>query len=305
MFLPGDFRYLAFGLHWQSDFPLGQFQIDPSGCSEPDVSVVASTNPVLRYLDVSSRHNCQICKDGFRFQAKDGACFDYYHPGHLHVFPHLADLGASAPYFYGTVAAAIAACRDTLPMHGTAMASDGAAVLLCGPAGAGKSSTAAALAARGFRLISDDLSVFRLSTQGQPVVSAGRTDIRLVPAAAQLLQKALDLPPSGERSAYGKVLMRPPSIAPTEQVVLRSVISLQTDQPEHGHDKDPGRILKLLSGNVFRPRLMQRLPGVPVRAELLLRMLGAIRLCSLMTPQSFNDQTAEELATRIAEFHHS
>lgn len=271
----------------------------------PDVSVATSNNPVLRHLEDSSQHNCQICKDGFRFQAQGGACFEYYHPGRLHVFPGLADFGVSAPYFYGTVAAAIAACRDTLPMHGTAMASDGAAVLLCGPAGAGKSSTAAALAARGFRLISDDLSVFRLSTQGQPVVSAGRTDIRLVPAAAQLLQKALDLPLSRERSAYGKVLMRPPSIAPTEQFVLRSVISLQTGQPEQGRDKDPGRILKVLSGNVFRPRLMQKLPGVPVRAELLLKMLGAIRLRSLMTPQRFNDQTAEELAARIAEFHHS
>ena len=301
MFPPKASRYLAFGLHWQSDFPLDQFPNDPSDNEVPDIFVLASGEPLPRRQEVSRWHNSQICEDGFRFQAPDGVCFDYYHPDRLNVFTGQAGFGASSPYFYGTVVAAIASCRNAIPVHGTTMASGGAAVLLCGPRGAGKSSTAAALSASGFRLISDDLSVFRLSTMGQLVVSAGRTDIRLVPAAAQLLRKALDLPPSGELSAYGKVLMRPPSLAPTEQVLLRSVISLQTGQPEQ--DQDPGQKLKFLSSNVFRPRLMQRLPGAQMRAELLLKMLGGTQLRPLMTPQRFNDQTAEELAKRIAKFH--
>lgn len=73
--------------------------------------------------------------------------------------------------------------RDVLALHGSAVEIGGRAVVLLGPKGAGKSTTAAAILARGHRLLTDDL-VALTEVGGVPHVLPGPTQMKLWPASA-------------------------------------------------------------------------------------------------------------------------
>lgn len=75
--------------------------------------------------------------------------------------------------------------RGWLVLHGSAVEVDGQAVVLLGQKGAGKSTTAAALLARGHRLLTDDLVA--VDVDGQPQCAPGPTQMKLWPASAEAL----------------------------------------------------------------------------------------------------------------------
>ena len=56
--------------------------------------------------------------------------------------------------------------RDCSMMHGALMARDGRGVLLCGPSGIGKSTTAGRMQAEGFEVLADDCFLLRRSDDG-------------------------------------------------------------------------------------------------------------------------------------------
>ena len=82
----------------------------------------------------------------------------------------------AATYLLGPVFGLVLRLRGIPSLHASAVAIDGVAVALAGAAGAGKSSTAAALAARGHALVADDVLG----------VLAGEGEIRVQPAYPQL-----------------------------------------------------------------------------------------------------------------------
>jgi hypothetical protein len=63
----------------------------------------------------------------------------------------------TATYLLGPVLRRVLNLRGVLCLHASAIVLDGRAVVIAGPRGAGKSTTAAAFAARGVRVLSDDL----------------------------------------------------------------------------------------------------------------------------------------------------
>lgn len=76
--------------------------------------------------------------------------------------------------------------RGRLVLHGSAVDLGGRAVVLLGAKGAGKSTTAATLLARGHALLTDDLVALGESEDG-PVVLPGPTQMKLWPEAADRL----------------------------------------------------------------------------------------------------------------------
>jgi hypothetical protein len=66
-----------------------------------------------------------------------------------------------APYFVGPVLGVVLRLRGMVPLHASAVAIGEHAIAIAGPAGAGKSTTAAAFARRGYRVISDDVVVLQ------------------------------------------------------------------------------------------------------------------------------------------------
>ncbi|WP_420125048.1 serine/threonine protein kinase [Longimicrobium sp.] len=101
----------------------------------------------------------------------------------------------AATYLLGPVFGLVLRLRGIPSLHASAVAVDGVAVALAGAAGTGKSTTAAALAARGHALLADDVLALRTEADGivaQPAYPHLRLWPDIVPA---LLGPGAELPP--------------------------------------------------------------------------------------------------------------
>jgi hypothetical protein len=100
----------------------------------------------------------------------------------------------AATYLLGPVCGFVLRLRGVTCLHASAVAIGDRAVALVGPAGAGKSTTAAALAMRGHRVLSED--VLALSSDGSGfVVEPGYPRVRLWPESVAALFGAADALP--------------------------------------------------------------------------------------------------------------
>jgi hypothetical protein len=101
----------------------------------------------------------------------------------------------AATYLLGPVFGLVLRLRGVPSLHASAVAVDGAAVALVGAPGVGKSSTAAALAARGHALVADDVLALRVGEDGimaQPAYPHLRLWPDIIPA---LFGPGAELPP--------------------------------------------------------------------------------------------------------------
>jgi hypothetical protein len=101
----------------------------------------------------------------------------------------------TATYLLGPVMGFVLLLRGLVCLHASAIVVDGEAIALVGPAGAGKSTTAAAFAARGFSVLAED--VVTLDDRGETFfVRPAYPCIRLWPAsAATIFGSRSALPP--------------------------------------------------------------------------------------------------------------
>ncbi len=90
-------------------------------------------------------------------------------------------------FLLGSVLAALGVQRDLLLLHASVVRLDDRTIALCGPAGSGKSTTAAALIDRGAALICDDLGRFDV-IDGRAVVFPSTPRLKLHPEALEALQ---------------------------------------------------------------------------------------------------------------------
>ncbi|HRV95310.1 MAG TPA: serine/threonine protein kinase [Anaerolineae bacterium] len=101
----------------------------------------------------------------------------------------------TATYLLGPILGFVLRLRGITCLHASAVAIDGRAVILVGPAGAGKSTTAAALARLGYPILSDD--IVALSEQkGAFLVQPAYPRLRLWPESAQILYGSKEALPS-------------------------------------------------------------------------------------------------------------
>lgn len=101
----------------------------------------------------------------------------------------------AATYLLGPVLGVVLRLRGVPSLHASAVAVGGVAVGLAGAAGTGKSTTAAALAARGHPLVADDVLALRLSG-GEVLAQPAYPHVRLWPdVVPALLGPGAELPP--------------------------------------------------------------------------------------------------------------
>jgi hypothetical protein len=108
-----------------------------------------------------------------------------------------ADEAALRPLLLGPAMAVLLHQRGRLILHASAVRMPGGAVAFAGDSGGGKSTTAAALHARGLDLVTDDLLVLDPDAAGGVVVYPGFPVLRLWPeaAAAVTLGEGAGVPP--------------------------------------------------------------------------------------------------------------
>jgi len=167
-------RFRACGLSIESDAPIAG--LVRSDFAAPDVYVrmrgaIAKPHPgdgdavwyLSPYTDERGLPLLTIHMRGSRFLLSytEGATFMIDDEGsEVDAWwnPPLTDVDA-ADYLLGSVLAFVLRLRGRVPLHASAVVIDGRAVLFAGSPGAGKSSTAAALALLGCPVLSDDIVV--------------------------------------------------------------------------------------------------------------------------------------------------
>ncbi len=155
-----------------------------------------------------------------------------------------APLGDVCSYLLGSVFGALCHQNGLLPLHGSAVERKGEVTVLLGDSGAGKSTTAACLQARGHRIVADDICLLEETAAG----------MRVVPVAGwvKLWRESMThlgtQPEEGNRVFVAEDKYRMYLEPPTESVLtLRNVILLTRAEPEEAAMLVPMATVETLS----------------------------------------------------------
>jgi HPr Serine kinase C-terminal domain len=207
-------RYRLYGLRVQADRPIpGLAPVEEEG-GEPELRIWMGRVPEDVFAPDGAEEPWYVSPrmtpaddptvvvhrrpDGaFRLRYADG-CAYHVDAAAAHVactWPAHFTVEDAATYLLGPVFGLVLRLRGVPSLHASAVGVDGVAVALVGPAGSGKSTTAAALAARGHALLADDVLALRRTGDAilaQPAYPHLRLWPDIVPT---LLGPGAELPP--------------------------------------------------------------------------------------------------------------
>jgi hypothetical protein len=175
------FSYLAYGLRIASNRVLPELQPGPRGGDvvitfDPTARVPREAAGQAWYVRISSDEAVLADHELGVFVLRGGRT--------VTVIPAAgADEAAVRLYLVGTIMAILLYQRGRLPLHASAIAIGGEAVGFLGVSGAGKSTMAAALQARGHRVVADDVTALRVG-DGQVLTYPAFPLLKLMPEAA-------------------------------------------------------------------------------------------------------------------------
>jgi hypothetical protein len=178
------YTYFTYGLGIQSTLSLPE--LIPSTLDVPDISI---------QLGKVEQEAPQTDEEGSYFHLSDDESFLFWETAGKFLVREgkeiVVDPAPGVPEkiirlpLLGTVLAAAIQQRGFLGLHASAVDIGGRAVAFVGYRGRGKSTMAAALVARGHKLIADDLVVLdALGTEDIPLVRPGFPQLKLFPEAA-------------------------------------------------------------------------------------------------------------------------
>lgn len=153
--------YTAYGLSIASEFALPELEQIPAPDGTPDLDiriggVPDAPDPAQGWRAISPF--VQVAEGRFWLTVPGVARFTIEHGTQVHVSPNTGVDEASVRVFLlGSVLGAVLFQRGFLVLHGNAIDIDGRAMACLGHSGAGKSTLAAAFAARGYRVLADDV----------------------------------------------------------------------------------------------------------------------------------------------------
>jgi hypothetical protein len=168
---------------------------------------------------------------------------------------------ADIPIFIlGTVFGILLHQREQIVLHASAVRVNGKAVLFCGPSGAGKSTIAAALAQRGYPLVTDDFCTVSVNSSAGPLVYPDGRQLKLWAQAIDRLDLAQQ---RGERvrKSLEKYYVEPTE-AFTEPLALGAVYVLREARPPHAPGIDKPNVVDaalMLRRSAYRPLIVRRL----------------------------------------------
>jgi hypothetical protein len=170
--------YRAYGLRIHSDLSLPE--LVPSSHTIPDLRIHRRTLPATTVL--REHYECTSDAATFVWPAVGRFCVWNGREVEVEVLPDVEDRLVRLPLL-GAVMAAVLHQRGYLVLHASAVLVDGQVAALVGHKGWGKSTTAAALHARGHALFTDDILAVAPG-DGPPRVVPGVPQFKLFPDAA-------------------------------------------------------------------------------------------------------------------------
>lgn len=174
------FGYRAYGLAIESAFALPE--LSPDAAETPDMAVrlhpvdwPGSQPPAGAIIDLSADVQYLAWANVARYAIRAGRTLD------VEIAPGSSEALARLPLL-GPVMALALYLRGMFVLHASAVAIDGRGAIFVGDRGAGKSTMAAALVARGHPLLADD--VVAVDVSGTPCIVPGFPQLKLDSRAA-------------------------------------------------------------------------------------------------------------------------
>ncbi len=227
----------------------------------PDVTIRRGPVPDNLPDQSAAGPTWQVADKQFLLRIPDIARF-LLNDGHEIVFaPETEDAAADIPIFIlGTVFGILLHQRERIVLHASAVEVNGRAVLFCGASGAGKSTLAAALAQRGYPLVTDDFCTLTIDGRAVPLVHPDGRQLKLWAQAIDRLELAQN---RGERvrRSLEKFYVQPRQ-ALAEPLALGAVYALREARPPHAPGIERPNVVDsalLLRRNAYRPLLVRRL----------------------------------------------
>jgi hypothetical protein len=253
--------YRICGLSVQSDQPLPGLIAMSANRDSPDV--VIRQRPVPEALDAPSAMGAtwQIAGTRFLLHIPGIARFLLSAGAQIDVAPE-ADTPPQdvAIFIIGTVFGILLHQREQVVLHASAVRVGGKAVLFCGASGAGKSTLAAALAQRGYPLITDDVCALALTGAGVPIVYPDGRQLKLWTQAIERLD-LIERRGERVRSRLEKFYVDPGEVF-SEPVPLAAAYALREARPPHAPGIERPNIVDaalVLRRNSYRPLLVRRM----------------------------------------------
>lgn len=165
-----------------------------------------------------------------------------------------------AGFVLGTAFGILLHQRHELVLHGSAVARDGRAVVICGASGAGKSTLAAALCGVGYAFVADDICVIGLDAHKRPVVLPDGRQLKLWRASIDHLDLAARRG-DAVRNTFEKYYIEPTAIraAPTP---LAAIYVLREARPPLKEGIEKAALpdaMRMLEQESYRPAMRARM----------------------------------------------
>jgi hypothetical protein len=227
----------------------------------PDILVRAGSVPEALPQASARGPTWEIAGDKFLLHIPGVARF-LLSGGREIVFEAAAGVDAAdiSIFLAGTVLGILLHQRGQVVLHASAVRVNGKAVLFCGASGAGKSTLAAALAQRGFPLVTDDFCAVTIGGAGAPMVQPDGRNLKLW---AQTIEK-LDLAErrgAPVRNRLQKFFVEPAAVF-SEPLPLAAVYALREARPPHQAGIERPNVVDaalVLRRNAYRPQLVNRM----------------------------------------------
>jgi hypothetical protein len=205
----GPFFYSVFGLTFRSNLPLSKLPEAVSIAGSADCDLYFNKAPGSsvclgpRFLSFESSYTDAKGEPCLRiWSLAEGAYSQMsYSDGHQFwlsragkdvwaTWPENSSFEEATAYLIGPVLGVLLRYRGVVCLHGSAVAKQGRAIAFVGQPGAGKSTTAAALAQRGYTLLADDIAALE-ERAGVFYVHPAYPGLSLWPKSLELLYGAL------------------------------------------------------------------------------------------------------------------
>lgn len=224
-------RYRAFGLTFQSCLPLPARPAARG--TAPDVCISYGTVPCELAHAVSRRGRHQAAPHEWLLAIEGIARYLVTEGRTIIIDRHASAMDADVLLFLlGSALGALLHQRHDLVLHGSAIEAHGGAFVFLGLSGSGKSTVAAALRQRGYRVLTDDVCVVRAGARGVLEAQPGLPQLKLwADALATLEIPAQPLPRVG--AGLDKRAMRVRSGFATRARPLTRLYILQPAETAH------------------------------------------------------------------------